>query len=335
MATSGTVGRTRVSVVQMIEEAFRRTGKLSPVISGEQLTSARLNLFMLCAALATRGLSLWCVQKTVLGVEALATVYNLPIGTVDVLDALWRKTTELLGSTIAGAGYQGLQLSAGSDYVYTVGVKFSAAVTVNLVVESSPDGGTWTQRAAFPTDMEVAAGVWAYQDVDNTVDAPYWRIRDTSGTLPTVSSLVMANQPYEVPMAKLNRDDYTSYPNKTFAAPSDSNTLQYWYDKQINPRIWVWPASQNTTDQIVVWTQSQMQDVGKLTNELAVPQRWYEGIIMILASRCALIVPPNELPPGRLEFLTQQADVYLTQAENSENDGSNIRIAPNIRGYTA
>ena len=163
----------------------------------------------------------------------------------------------------------------------------------------------------------------------------YWRVRDTSGTLPTVGTLTFSTAPYEIPMAKLSNDDYAALPNKTFSVPSGSKSLQFWFDKQISPRLWIWPASQDSTDQIVVWSQRQIQDVGALTNTLDVPQRWLESIILLLACRCAVELPAGELPQGRLEYLEAKSAEHLAQAEDGESDGAPIRLSPNIAGYTA
>lgn len=335
MATSGTVGQTTIDVTTIIEHAYRRCGKLASTISGELQMSARENLFFLLSDLANRGLSLWCVQKSVLGVLPSRVGFALPAGTVDVLNALYRTQTTLTGSVVSGAGYQGLDLGVGLETAVTnVAVRFTGATSATLVVEGSPDGATWTQYAAFATATTVAAGEWLCADVDNSAELQYWRLRDTSGTLPAVDTLTFNNDAYEVPMSKLSNDDYVALPNKAYSAAAGSKSLQYWYDKQTSPRICIWPASQDSTDQIVVWAQRHIQDVGAFTNTLDVPQRWLESIILTLACRCAVELPAGELPPGRLDYLETKAAEHLSRAEDGESDGAPISITPNIGGYT-
>lgn len=334
--TSGTVGRTQISVNTLIEHAFRRCGKLASTISSELQISARENLFFILSDLANRGISLWCVQKTVLGVIPEQIVFDLPIGTVDSLYALYRTKTDLTGTVVSAAGWQGLNLGVGSEQaVYTASIMFSVdTVNAVLYVESSDDGSAWIERQTFAVQPSVPAGQWQCADLDNSAVAQYWRIRDASGTLPTVDQILFSIEPYEVPMAQLNRDDYASLPNKTFNVPNGSKSLQYWYDKQIRPRVWIWPSSQGDVDQLVFWLHHQIQDVGALTNLLDVPQRWYESIIFLLAARVALELPPGELPQGRYELLSGEAEKHLTQAEDGESDGSAYRLQPAIRGYT-
>ena len=336
MATSGTIGQTAINVTTLIEHAYRRCGKLASTISSELQLSARENLYFLLSDLSNRGLSLWCLQKQVLGVQANQVQFPLQTGTVDIMTALYRTVTAVTGSTISGADWQGLDLGVdGETAVYNAAITFTGATTPTLVFESSADGVTWLQQAAFPNGVAVAADTWICVDADNAPTVRYWRVRDTSGTLPTVGTLTFSTLPYEIPMAKLSNDDYVALPNKTFSVPVGSKSLQFWFDKQTAPRIWIWPASQGSVDQIVVWGQKHIQDVGALTNTLDVPQRWLESIILLLACRCAVELPTGELPPGRLEYLEAKSAEHLAQAEDGESDGAPIRLSPNIQGYTA
>jgi hypothetical protein len=73
-------------------------------------------------------------------------------------------------------------------------------------------------------------------------------------------------------------------------------------------------------------------DVGALTNELEVPQRWYEAVVMMLSHRMSLELPG--VPLGRVTYLENQAEKYLFIAEQEERDKSPMYFAPNISVYT-
>lgn len=333
MSTSGTVSRTTVDVTSIVEHAFRRCGKLASTISSELQLSARENLYFLLSDLANRGLSLWCTQKYVLGVQAYQPSMTLPAGVVDVMNALYRTKTDLTASSVlTGADYYGQDLGSALT-VYTATISFTTVTAASLVLESSDDNVTWVQRGSFPLNSTPALAPIC-TDVDTVISARYWRVRDTSGTIPSVSALTLSNDVREVPMGVLSRDDYANLPNKSQSAPAGSKSLTYWFDKQIAPRLWIWPVSEVSVDQVVVWTQRHIQDVGALTNTLDIPQRWYESIIFTLACRCALELPAGELPPGRYELLSEEAEKHLVLAEDGESDGSPIRLVPNLKGYT-
>ena len=283
--------------------------------------------------LANRGLSLWCIQKYVLAITPGQTTFQMPVGTVDLLTALYRtsSTPTVTTTTVTTPAYT-VDLGTATT-ITTVAVQFTAASSTTLAIESSPDNVNWITALTY--SVSAIAGAVVYQDINVSPAVEYWRVRDTSGTLATLTSVLFNNNPYEVTMSKISRDDYVNLPNKSFSSPAGTKSLQYWFDKQVNPQIWVWPVAQGTVDQIVVWTQRQMQDVGLLTNALDLPQRWLESVIFTLACRNALELPPGELPQGRLEYLEAKAAEHLSRAEDGETDGAPIRLAPNIRGYTA
>lgn len=324
MATSGTVDQTRIDVVSVIDHAFRRCGKLAATVSGELVQSAKENLFLILTDLSNRGLSLFCVEKYVLGTESGKLVYALPSGLTDVLNVNYRTADLLQGTPLA----QGIDLAT-AQTVSTVGLRFAADAELTLAYETSSDNLSWVTRYSVP--VTTSADAWVYQDVERAPAARYWRVRTVSGVQPALSTLEFRNNPRELTMSSLNRDDYVAQPNKSALS---SRALEYWFDKQVAPQLWVWPGTNNASDQIVVWAQHYIQDVGALSNELALPSRWLESVILTLACRCALEIPATELPPNRLEFLTGLASEHLTRAEAGESDGSPIRLQPNIRGYT-
>ena len=330
--TSGTVGTTVIDVTTLIEHAFRRCGKMPSTISGEQQTGAMESLFFLLTDLVNDGVSLWCIQKAIVPLVPAQTVYVMPPGTSDVISCNYRtQSIEAGGSAISGAGWRG-QSFASAVTPTNVQVAFSTVSIPSLVVEYSTDlGVTWIQAAAFAKQQsQVASGVYLSTDIDNSASASYWRVRDTSGSLASVSSLSFNYNSSEIPMTQMNRDDYFSLPNKTFQS---NKSLQYWFDKQISPQIWLWPVP-NTADQLAVEYHRQIQDVGSLNNLLEVPQRWYEYVIFGLACRVAVELPSGELPPDRLPYLESKAEYHLQRAADGESDGAPIKLQPAIRGYT-
>jgi hypothetical protein len=83
---------------------------------------------------------------------------------------------------------------------------------------------------------------------------------------------------------------------------------------------------------MVVWYSSQIQDVGKLSGQLAIPDRWLMAIQNMLAHQMAQILPGVD--PGRVQYLEGQAEKYFNMAEAEERDKSPVYFAPNIGCYT-
>src|SRR5690606_12994520 len=82
-------------------------------------------------------------------------------------------------------------------------------------------------------------------DLNNTVEAKFWRVRDWSGSMLPMAELLFRVSNTEIMADKLNRDDYQQLPNKAYTG---QRALQFWFDKQINPQLWVWPVPERDGD---------------------------------------------------------------------------------------
>jgi hypothetical protein len=131
-------------------------------------------------------------------------------------------------------------------------------------------------------------------------------------------------------MARLNRDDYTNLPNKNFTA---NQPYQFWFNRQLpQAKITLWPTPSNAFVQMTVWYSRQIDDVGSLTGQLEVPQRWYQAVQFLLAHQMSMLLPNVE--HNRIQYLENQAEKYFIMAENEERDKSPIYFSPNISVYT-
>ena len=130
-------------------------------------------------------------------------------------------------------------------------------------------------------------------------------------------------------MARLNRDDYWNLPNKQF--PSQ-RSLQYWFDRTIDPSMYLWPVPNNNFQVFQLIIEKQMMDVGNLTNELYVPDRWIGSIQATLSHKLALQLPGVDL--NRIALLKAEAVSLEADAAAEERDKSPIYYQPNISYYT-
>src|SRR5262249_36996381 len=131
--------------------------------------------------------------------------------------------------------------------------------------------------------------------------------------------------------AKINMDDYANLPDKWFLG----RPVQMWYDKQLpDPAMTVWPAPQfqYTFNQFVLYVNRYIMDVGEMTDQLEVPQRWLLAIITELARNLAMEIP--EVKAEVLAFLGPEAKLQLDRAWASESDGAPTYLQPRIWNYT-
>jgi len=330
MATSGTIGATTIDATTIMEHALRRCGLVLSTVAAEHAISTKENLYLLLTHLANQGVNLWCVQKQVIATLPYNKIYNLPVGTVDLLRANYRSTVAATGTAISGAGYVGVDAGTGVTIrPMTVGITIPTG-TYSFVVEYSSDGVAWSTALTLPAAQSFTTGAQQWFDIDNTASAEFWRVRELAAQSMTGAAVVFGTTPTEIPMSKLSRDDYVTLPNKDF---SSTRPLQYWYDKQAaQPRVWLWPVPSDANIQLVVWTHRNVQDVGAMTNTLDIPARWQEAIITMLAYSAALEIPGVD--PARRAELKELAAERRKEAEDGETDGAPIRFAPRVGCYT-
>lgn len=330
MTTSGTVSQTVFTNRQVIDHAYRRCRLAAQQITSEMISIANDQLFLLLSNFANRGVPLWCIEREVLPLYVGNPNVPLPASTVDILNTNLRTMQESTGVTlITSTAFQ--VYNADGLTVTAVGILWAAA-SQPFVVESSNDGVTWTAISTVqPTDLALqTSGEWIWVDTTVQQSADYFRVRVTSGTL-SASEVYFGNTPNEIPIARLNRDDWTALPNKSF----QGRPLQFWFDRQINQpimRLWPCPNPQATFQQIVLWRQRYIQDVGTMTQTLDIPQRWYEAVVACLAAKLAQETP--EVDMNLIPLLDAKADKALQEAEYEERDNSPIYWTPNLSIYT-
>ena len=327
MAYSNTVSQTSFNTRRVIENAARRCRLPAQSLTPEHVDIANDQLFLLLSDLSNRGIQLWCIQRSVYPIydgQAQITTYE---GTVDILNSNLRSLQQVTGTNTFGSQFRQTQFES-TTIVTSVGIKWSAAA-VPLALQRSDDGATWT--TVQTENPSALAGQWTWFDLATIAPSLYFRILATSGTL-SYSQIYMGNTPTEIPLARMNRDDYTNLPNKAFLS---NRPLQYWLDRQsLSPVMNMWPVpnSQAELQQVVVWAQRHIMDVGTMTQEIEVPQRWYEAIVAMLAARLALEY--LEVDPSMISMLDAKAKESLYYAQQEERDNSPMMILPNIAMYT-
>jgi hypothetical protein len=357
MSTSGTYAQTIINVQTFIDHGARRCGKLAEELTSEQQISAKQSLGFLLSNLINRGIQYFAITKLVLGVNANQYIYSLPVQANDALNVLYRTMARPVGSYSSSAGgvvanlYDSdvdtycQQTSANGNFsvnfgtanpIYAGSIGFlpyiagGGSANWNISLQYSIDGSTWLTLNNLGA-VTVTDNQWVWTDIDPGQNVIYYRIVASGGTTLALREWYIGNNSLEIQMARLNRDDYTNLPNKNFTA---NQPYQFWFDRTIPyPTLYLWPVPSDPFVQMVVWYSSQIQDVGALTDELAIPQRWYLAVQSMLAHQMSMELPGVAVE--RIQYLESQAEKYLYQAEQEERDRSPIFFTPGIGVYTA
>jgi hypothetical protein len=355
MAFSGTVGQTVVSVQDLIDHGARRSGKLAEELTSEQIYASKQSLFFLLSNLSNIGINYWAIDQKVYGLNANKFIYDLPAGSIDVLNVNYRTMNRPTPNSDGGYTSSSGQVANAFDnavdtvtiqtapngniainygqynpiYAGSIGILPGVSGSFHILLEISTDGTNWVTLKDTGVTTWVD-DIWQWYQIEPGASVQYYRMRETGGNTLQVREFYVGNNSTEIPMARLNRDDYTSLPNKNFTA---NQPFQFWFNRTIPfPQITLWPTPSDPFVQMVVWYSRQVMDVGALNGQLEIPDRWYLAVQNMLAHQMAMELPGVDV--ARIQYLEAQAEKYLNLAESEERDKSPIYLSPNISCYT-
>lgn len=327
MAVSGTISTTVFNTQRVIDAAIRRCRLPVQAITAEMQQFAQDALYLLLSDLGNGKTPSWCIQKQLYPFYLNQPVVTLDLGTVEVLNANYRTTQEVTGTVTSSSNEYKVEFSSATQ-VATIGILWSAAVTaIPLVFQVSSNNISWTTVGTATTTASLGEKSW--YDISQPLPYLYFRITSTSSI--TYDDIYLGNLPQEIPLGAINKDTYVAQSNKIFAG----RPANYWLKRdRLRPEMYLWPAPNNTAEsaQLVVWRHRHIMDVGTLTQEIEVPQRWLEAITAQLAAKMVLETPAADA--SLIPMLTQMAIAAQRVAWDGDNDGSPTFIQPWIAPYT-
>lgn len=326
MATSGTVATTIIDNSALIEHAFRRCKVLPSAQTPETVLIAKECLYMLLLNLGNRGLNLWAVEKAFIGLNQGQAKYETAAGTLDVLNVIYSQPT-LSAVTFTATAEGGKAQIAPTDIV-RIGFQVGAAFTGSIVIKSSADDVTYTTLATLDATSYVP-GVDYWADLPVVASVAYFKVETAAIPYPVISSIKCASVIYDLPCSQWNRDTYAAINAKNQQGrPSTS----YFFEKKLIPTITLWPVPNNSNDHLTIYRHRQPQDVGSLTQQLEIPQRWLDGFIWLLAARLCFELP--QVDAALVPVIQNMAQQQVFEAEYAESDGAPIFLSPNIGVYS-
>lgn len=343
--TSGTINQQRITTGDLIDHAFRRCTIQPSTVTGENLDTAVRLLHMNLSRLASLGIPMWAIEREVIGFQPGVSTQLFPFGTVEVLNLNLRQTSRITGTpSIAALNDDDLLVPynfgfAGGTYtltfdsvadVSTVGIMPGVTATWDATIEYTTDGGATWLPAWENEALSVVRGNWLWLDIEGAIQATAIRLVVAPGSSFVVNEVYFGNNGREVPLSLMNRDDYSSLPNKA----ATGRPVQYWLDKQRSTpaaHLWPTPSAAMKYYQLTTYVQRAIQDVGDLSQIVEIPRRWYLAVINGLAKELAMEVPG--VPPDVKADLKIEAKETLSEAWAGETDSAPVRLRYNLRPY--
>tara|TARA_R100001086_G_scaffold39927_1_gene17623 strand:- start:283 stop:954 length:672 start_codon:yes stop_codon:yes gene_type:complete len=194
----------------------------------------------------------------------------------------------------------GLELRTGYDLK-------TAKRSINLMLAEWANRGLnqWTIEQTTTTVIE---GTTDYNLNANIIDI-----------LDVVCRRTVSGTQTDISMDRLSRSEYINIPNKdTKARPS-----QFFFNKQNNPVLQVWPAPENSTDILVYNKLVRMDDADKATNTMDMPFRFYPCFAAGLAYYISV-----KRAPEKTTLLKQLYEEEFNRAMSQDEDRASFRIRP-------
>ncbi len=117
---------------------------------------------------------------------------------------------------------------------------------------------------------------------------------------------------------RIDRGDYLDIPNKE----TQARVTQYYLERTITPKLYVWPAPENSTDKFISYRWKRIQDISASVDDVDVPSRFLPCLVTGLAFNLALKKNPEKV--GLLQPLYEQNLVNAIKYD----DDSSLRLVP-------
>ena len=120
---------------------------------------------------------------------------------------------------------------------------------------------------------------------------------------------------------RISRSDYQNLPNKTTAGRPSS----IYVDKQIAPKINLWPAPENSTDVLRYYFIQRIQDADAAINNMDAPFRFLPCMAAGLAYYLSV-----KKAPDRVQLLKSIYEEEFQRASDMDQDRVPTRLTPSL-----
>jgi len=297
MATSGSVD-FNLDMAEITEEAFERCGL--EFRTGYDAKTARRSLNLLFAEWANRGLNLWTVEEITQSLarySSSSSISTYPIGTITA--TVGSSADLVVGRTITG-GSSGTTASV---------ITKPSATTITITKPS----GSFTAGEAITSNASDESGVTTTISADPS-------LADVNATVDILEAIVRRSGS-DVGISRISRGDYIDTPDKT----TQGRPSQFYIDRQITPTMTLWPAPENSTDQLIYYRVKRLQDADTGVNTADIPFRFLPCLTAGLAYYMAI-----KRSPDRVQFLKALYEEEFQRAASEDSERVGLRLVPSF-----
>ena len=123
-------------------------------------------------------------------------------------------------------------------------------------------------------------------------------------------------------MSKISRGEYLNLPIKT----QKGRPTQYYFDRQITPKIFLWPTPENSTDTLEYFYVRRIHDADTLQNTSDVPFRFLPCMVAGLSYYLSI-----KRAPERTQLLKAVYEEEFQRAAAEDEDRVALNLTPDIK----
>lgn len=339
LPTSGTYNFQSIQVELLIREAFENIGIFGEFVESQKLDSAKRIIDLLMLEWMSKSVNLWTLEYDYMSLVTSQAQYTLPEPISDIVQINLRTSTRQLNGTATSSnggdaanafdGNPATFCNAGADgnisYNYGngntqqinfIGISPNTDIIVTsvaqLLIQTSPDGATWTTILTIPIGTYFAANTYWF-DILTPIQSQYYQIISTGGLTLSLIELYFNNNVYDMPISEVSREEYFTYPNKQL----QGRPSIYYINRLIVPVLYIWPVPSSYYTCMQVSYKEMIQDAGNYTNTLQIPARFYPALVNGLSWKLAIKFNPQSAQMFQAEY---EKSFNIATIEDSENE---------------
>lgn len=208
------------------------------------------------------------------------------------------KTFKLDVSDLIEEAYErcGLEMRSGYD-------ARTARRSLNILMSD------WSNRGINLWTIDKTTTTLTESDYDLTLDA----------SIVDITDMVLQRDSTDYTMERLSRSEYHALPKKT----TEGRPTQYYVDRQATPVLYLYPAPENSTDKIIYYATTRVEDANALTNDIDIPSRFIAPLVSGLSYQLSV-----KKAPERAQALKMIYEEEMQRAEFEDREKVSLRLVP-------
>ena len=134
-----------------------------------------------------------------------------------------------------------------------------------------------------------------------------------------ITSAIIQRDNIDYQLERIGRSSFLYIPNKS----AEARPNQFFLERQITPKIYIYPTPENSTDVISYYALTRMQDAGDFTNNMETVFRFLPCMTAGLAYYISM-----KRAPDRMGLLKQVYDEEFDRAAFEDIDSVSSRFLP-------